>query len=493
MQKIAILYDASQAVLSTFQLDEVLNQILAIVRDYFHLEGASVLLFDKDRTVLRVRLSFGKQPSSMEVPLGKGLTGAAVHQKRPIYSPDVTKDKRYICAVESTRSELAIPLMVRDEVVGVLDCQSDQVDFFDTETEDLLTLFATQASIGISNAKIYSLEQKRALQMSAIGAIASKATASLKLEELLVQLCMAIATNLALDGISVLTCEPDGTLILRAQEGSLKPVIETSQALLPEGNPAERALSRKKPVVLHPDLDSRPVLYEGAGSELMLPLVSAGKPLGMIVMGARSDTGFPEEDMQTLVSVADICATAIQNAFYFQQVEALAYVDGLTGVYNRRFFERKITEELERAARYEGTLSVIMVDIDNFKKVNDEFGHLLGDEVLRTVAQIFAGALRKPDHCCRYGGEEFSIILPETSGPKALKVAEKLRGLIADYDFPGIPRRITISAGVADFPTCGTTRDDIVGAADNCLYLAKQSGRNCVMSPYNMNTPKLFT
>ena len=493
MQKIAILYDASQAVLSTFQLDEVLNQILTIVRDYFHLQGASILLFDRERKFLRVRQSFGMQPKSFEVPFGAGLIGSAAKQKRPIYAPDVSKDPRYIPAVESTRSELSIPLMVRDEVVGVLDCQSDELDFFDIETTDLLTLFATQASIGLNNAEIYSREQKRAVQMSAIGAIASKATAVFNVEEMLVQLCRAIASDLSPDGVVLLTPEQDGTLILRAHEGALKPIPQTSQALMPDGNYAERALERRKPLVVHADGDIRSVLYNGAGSELLLPMVSGGRTIGMLVLASRSEDAFPEEDIQTLVSVADICATAIQNAHNFQQVEAMAYVDGLTGVYNRRHFERKIAEEIDRAARYNGTLSVMMVDLDHFKRVNDEFGHLLGDEVLRSVSQLFLGALRNSDICCRYGGEEFAIILPETSEPQALKVAQKLRKLVADYDFAGVPRQITISAGVADFPNCGPTRDDIVGAADHSLYLAKQAGRNRVMSKHDVGSPKLFT
>jgi len=481
MQRIAILYDASQAVLSTFQLNEVLDQILMIVRDYFHLESGAILLLDKERNELNVRLSFGIGPCPTMVPVGKGITGNAARLKRPIYVPDVTKDPRYIAGTSGTMSELAIPLIVRDEVVGVLDCQSNQLDFFDRETVDLLTLFATQASIALVNADIYSREQKRAQQMEAIGAIARQATAVIKLEELLVQLCRSIAAHMPLQGAAILTAEQDGTLILRANDGTLSPGIETSQALLPADNPAETALERRKTRVVHAgDAGAQAVMYKGAGSELLLPLVSAGRPLGVLVLAATDPTAFPVDDIPTLESVADICATAIQNALYFQQVEQLAYVDGLTGVYNRRLFERKISEELDRATRYESTLSVIMVDIDHFKRVNDEFGHLLGDEVLRIVSQIFLGALRKPDSCCRYGGEEFAIILPETSGPKALRVAEKLRNLVAEYEFPGIPRPVTISAGVADFPRCGATRDDIVRAADESLYIAKQSGRNCV-------------
>jgi diguanylate cyclase (GGDEF)-like protein len=493
MQQIAILYDASQAILSTFQLDEVLDQILTIVRDYFHLEGGSILLLDQERKVLKVRLSFGKQPAEVEIPLEKGLTGAAARAKRPIYSADVTKDRRYLNIVSSTRSEVAIPLMVRDQVVGVLDCQSDQVDFFDSETVDLLTLFATQASIALVNAEIYSREQKRAQQMEAIGAIARQSTAVLKTEELLVELCMSIVKYLRLDAVAVLTSEPDGSLILRASDGPLQPAIQASQTLLPLRNAAANALDERTPHTIRDQGVGSHLLYPEAHTELVLPLVSANNPLGVLVFAATLATAFPEEDIATLESVADICATSIQNAHYFSHMEQLANVDGLTGVFNRRQFERRIGEELERAARYGSGLSIIMIDLDHFKRVNDEFGHLLGDEVLRGVSQIFHQGLRKPDVCCRYGGEEFAIILPETSGQNAVRVAEKLRNLVAEHDFPGVPRRITISAGVADFPRCGTTRDDIVRAADDSLYLAKQAGRNCVASPDSLDISNLMT
>src|SRR5437660_5472109 len=187
MQKIAILYDASQAVLSTFDLDEVLNQILSIIRDYFQLRNGAVLLLDKNKQELHVRAHFGRTSSDTDfrVPLGKGITGTAAKLKRPIYAADVIKDNRYISNVEGTRSEVAIPLMVRDEVVGVLDFQSDQLNYFDSGMIDLLTLFSTQASIALENARLYSLERRRAEQLEAINPVASQNIVDVHLYELL--------------------------------------------------------------------------------------------------------------------------------------------------------------------------------------------------------------------------------------------------------------------------------------------------------------------
>src|SRR6185369_8965263 len=153
MQKIAILYDASQAVLSTFDLDEVLNQILCIMRDYFHLQHVAILLLDPELQTLHARTHAGwnEKSEATEIALGRGLIGTAAKLRRPIYAPDVTTDPRYIETIPTTRSELAVPLLVRNEVVGVLDCQSDVINFFDPDTIDLLTLFSTQASIALQN------------------------------------------------------------------------------------------------------------------------------------------------------------------------------------------------------------------------------------------------------------------------------------------------------------------------------------------------------
>ena len=220
--------------------------------------------------------------------------------------------------------------------------------------------------------------------------------------------------------------------------------------------------------------------FEETRSEMCLPLVSLGETLGVLAVESAQTNAFAPADAQPLESVADICAAAIQNARYFEKVRQLAYVDGLTGIFNRRYFEMRMAEEIERAQRYENELSVIMIDIDNFKKLNDEFGHLLGDEALRQVSTIFAHNLRKADIACRYGGEEFVILAPQTSGDHAHAVAEKLRKVVEGWSFPGVPRPVTITAGVCSFPANGRTRDELVKAADDALYFAKQHGRNRV-------------
>src|SRR5580700_386705 len=483
MPKLAVLYEAGQAVLSTFDLDEVLQRILAIAHDFFHLPNVAVMLVDQEAGQLYVRSQIGWDPGKDQFRYGhhEGITGAAVLKKRPVCAPDVTKDPRYICAAQSTRSELAIPLMVCDEVVGVLDCQSERLDHFNDETVELLTLFSTQASIAIQNARLYSLERQRARQLEAINTIAQQSTAVMDLEELLARVCSVIQKAFEVSHVSLLLRD-EGDLVMRAHHGTLTPCIPPGDRF-PAGHEPWSSVIATSGTVIEKDLSVTPErerLFKESASRMSIPLISFGQTLGVLTLHSSQPNAFRDSELQSLESVADICANSIQNAHYVDRVKQLAYLDGLTGIFNRRFFELRIMEEIERARRYGTGMAVIMADIDQFKRLNDEFGHLLGDEVLRQVSSLFHQQLRKIDVVCRYGGEEFAILLTQVTPEQALTVAGKLRKRVEGWQFPGVPRTVTISAGAAAFPEHGTTRDGLVKAADSALYAAKQAGRNAV-------------
>ena len=484
MQKIAILYDAGQAVLSTFDLDGVLQQILIVARDYFHVQNAAILLPDEKTKELYIGCYLGQHEGydKIRLPVGSGITGAAVREKRPIYVSDVSKDPRYICTIASTCCELAIPLMSGDNVLGVLDLQTENPRHFDSETIDLLTLFSTQASMALQNARLYSLERRRALQLEAINAIAKQTTAVLDLKELLAKVCSLIQHAFPVSHVSVLLKEEED-LVLRAHHGTLTPRIPEGGRLPANVGLWGRALTAGKTIIENDVTTASDYVgfFLETASRMCIPLVSFGQTLGVLVLDSEKADAFNPNDVQSLESVADICSTAIQNARYVDRVKQLAYLDGLTGIFNRRYFEMRIVEEIDRARRFGNGMALIMVDIDQFKRLNDEFGHLLGDEVLRQVSSVFHQQLRKIDVVCRYGGEEFAVLLSQTNSHHAFGVAEKLRRLVETWQFPGVPRPVTISAGIASFPEHGTERDELVKAADAGLYAAKLAGRNRVL------------
>ena len=162
----------------------------------------------------------------------------------------------------------------------------------------------------------------------------------------------------------------------------------------------------------------------------------------------------------------------------------LACRDGLTGIFNHRYFQDSLEAELNRADRHDGNFSLVFLDVDHFKQYNDINGHQQGDKLLRKLAQILAKSIRKPDVLARYGGEEFVIILPETSKTNACRYGEKIRERVEKFPFAGKEKlpggNLTISIGIATFPEDGRDRYSLIEYADQALYQAKNSGRNKV-------------
>ena len=332
---------------------------------------------------------------------------------------------------------------------------------------------------------MYSLERQRARQLEAINTIAQQSTAVMDLEDLLVRVCSVIQKAFQVSHVSLLLRE-EGDLVMRAHQGTLTPCTPAGGRFPASQEPWAHVISTSSSII-EKDLSATPEslrLFLESASRMHIPLISFGQTLGVLTLHSSRRNAFRESELQSLESVADICANSIQNAHYIERVKQLAYLDGLTGIFNRRFFELRIMEEIERARRYGTGMAVVMADIDQFKRLNDEFGHLLGDEVLRQVSSLFHQQLRKIDVVCRYGGEEFAILLTQITTQQAVAIAEKLRRLVESFQFPGVPRTITISAGIAAFPAHGKTRDEMVRAADSGLYAAKQAGRNriCVAS-----------
>ena len=173
----------------------------------------------------------------------------------------------------------------------------------------------------------------------------------------------------------------------------------------------------------------------------------------------------------------------LHNAYLYEQVENLSRIDGLTGVFRRGYFETRLEEEISRATRFNAPLSLVMMDIDNFKRYNDEYGHITGDKILSRLADILKKETYESDFICRYGGEEFCIIMP-LSPPDAVRVlCENLRERISREVFEFTEKNkggITVSIGIAHYPLENTSKDTLLKASDEALYLAKKSGKNQV-------------
>ena len=222
------------------------------------------------------------------------------------------------------------------------------------------------------------------------------------------------------------------------------------------------------------------------GSLLVVPIVNKIMGfMGLLFLKRPLSDAFTESEIDFIKRIGDHVASVMTRVLIHQKTKNLAFTDELTGVFNRRYFNQRYAREIGRAKRYNRRLSALMIDIDHFKQYNDTLGHIMGDQVLRQMAEIFENNIRKADVISRYGGEEFVIILPEIDAARAVVVAEKLRTVVENSNFPGIEKlpagKITISIGVASFPQDGSAPAEVLNEADKALYVAKKMGRNRVV------------
>jgi diguanylate cyclase (GGDEF)-like protein len=220
---------------------------------------------------------------------------------------------------------------------------------------------------------------------------------------------------------------------------------------------------------------------EGLRCLICLPLTGHDQCLGVIYFyRADRDTFMPAE-IELLTIFASLVAQAIENARLYEQMQEQARTDALTGLKNRRTFDTLLVDEIARALRFKRPVSLLMLDIDHFKRVNDTYGHQAGDAVLKGLGELLGRQARAIDRVCRYGGEEFTVILPETDFENAAKAAERLRAAVEAHRFDvniDEPLRIAVSIGVASFPAHADSAQALVAAADSAMYVAKQNGRN---------------
>jgi diguanylate cyclase (GGDEF)-like protein len=219
-------------------------------------------------------------------------------------------------------------------------------------------------------------------------------------------------------------------------------------------------------------------------SVLAVPLVSKGRVLGVIeVISGAGERELTPEDLLTVRTLADHAAIAIENAQAFERIRELTIVDDHTGLYNARHLHRVLDTEVVRSERYGRPFSLVFIDLDRFKQVNDTHGHQAGSGVLREVGEVIRTVLRETDIATRYGGDEFVILLPEADRAQAVRVAERLRAAIGGQVFladRGLAVRVTASLGVATWPLDGRKADELLGRADAAMYNVKGASRNAV-------------
>lgn len=218
----------------------------------------------------------------------------------------------------------------------------------------------------------------------------------------------------------------------------------------------------------------------GIKNGMVVPLILRGEVSGeLIVANKLEGTHYTEHEKDLLACLGMQAALALKRLTSEETAESLAVTDSLTGLYNHRAFQERMDFELERAKRFGHNLSVLMIDIDDFKAFNSTLGHEAGDQALRSIADTIRENIRKIDFAARYGGEEFALILMESVPEAALKTAERIRLTVAEKSWRD--RKLTVSIGISAFPQDGETRDELLQEADGALFIAKKRGKNKVV------------
>ncbi|GAC1541702.1 MAG: hypothetical protein NVS2B9_08700 [Myxococcales bacterium] len=236
--------------------------------------------------------------------------------------------------------------------------------------------------------------------------------------------------------------------------------------------------------------DPRYLHYKGSrqntGSFVAVPLRVKGRVVGILSLNRPRAGAFTPQEIRLAEAIASQAALAITNARLYAQTLEMSYTDPLTGVPNRRQLFARLEQEWTRSLRFGDELSLLMVDLDLFKNVNDAFGHTVGDAVLRGIALVLKRNVRKVDTVARFGGEEFCVVLPRVAKAEAVEVAEKLRRAVAATPLPGPPGHpalhLTVSIGVASHGADATDVAGLIEKADQALYDAKRAGRNAVFA-----------
>lgn len=390
----------------------------------------------------------------------------------------------------------------RSDIEKVISCQAKSYilkPFLDIDLEYKLASAITDRD------NLEKIENDRK-ELEAIVDLTQLILATLDPKELLFRIVSKIAEIIPVTRCSMIRADKSrrAAFVLASFEDPEITSIKLSLSKYPE---IDEALRLRKPVVIN-DVSTDPLMSKvrkfiapiGISSILVVPILRHDKVIGTLFLRtSRAGHTFSPNEIRLLNALADASANALHNAFLFEQMEdekarleKLAITDYLTGIYNVRYFYHRIVEEFSRCQRYHLPISCLMVDIDFFKKINDEYGHKTGDDVLKEFARLLRKHTRKTDVLARYGGEEFILLLTQTSLTGATAEAERMRDYIENHRFKALKKKggLTVSVGIAVYPHRKvSTHDDLITLADDALFTAKHRGRNRIAVYEDKSSP----
>jgi diguanylate cyclase (GGDEF)-like protein/PAS domain S-box-containing protein len=484
MEELTVLHTIARAGTEAENIEAMIEKAILAVNEHLY-PGIDfgVGLINQSTRSFQAYINLSGKLQKLTIPLDQGVPAQVVASGQPIRVRDVTKNRSYVPVNKTIRSEVCVPLKAGDRIIGVLNAESPQVDAFDEKDEQLMVTLAGQLAVAIERMQLYQNAVRTAEQQAVMYRVAQEISASLKLEEVCQAIHRAVKQLMPCeDFLIALLDEPrqeiHGVYMIEWDERLPSARFPTSQGLSGNVIATGRSIKYDDFFVDHPELHSIQFGRDRTRSGIFVPLKFEGKAIGVLSAQSYQTYTYTDQDEYILDLLASQAAIAIENASLFAEVQELATHDPLTGVYNRREFFKRAVSEIERATRYQQDLSMILFDIDHFKRVNDTYGHPKGDSFLQEIAQRCLTNLRENDIIGRYGGEEFIILMPSTDIANATIVAERLRRDVLQENIDTGNGPLTISLGVAGYDKSCKDIDDLVARADRALYTAKNSGRN---------------
>jgi len=421
--------------------------------------------------------------------VGEGITGWVAANGRPLLVPDAAADPRGLVIPgtdDVDESMVVVPMHYDDRVTGVIALSKLGLGRFDVGDVRILSILADQAATAMESASAIGASAALADDLRRIGDMSSALTRSLDSRQVAGLIAEHMARAFGADECTVSRWDRPGDRLLSEATWPADRLAADEQTFALAGYPeTRRALHTQSMVTVEtndPAADPAEVALlrrDGHESLVMLPLMAKSETIGLVELAFGTRRRPEARRFDLARAMANEAAMALRNAQLYEATRALADRDPLTGFHNHRYLHERLGEEILRARRSGSPLSLLMIDLDDFKIVNDTLGHLFGDEVLRWAAEQIRPALRASDVAARYGGDEFAVILPDTPAGGAREVGERIVAALRDHPYRAdgrSPVAVGASIGVAAFPSDGRVPRDLIAGADAALYRVKERG-----------------
>ena len=488
-----VLNDITREAMQATDIEEALQSLADNLGKLIQADGCFITLWDRDMERVQPAAAYGPyrdQYKDIQVNANEPtITEAVLEKEAPLViedahsTPHLNQDR---AEQFSTRSVLAVPLMVHDQKMGAALLTFDEPHTFSKDEIHLGQQASRQIALALLKVQLTKTAQERAMEMTTLREAGFAVASTLDLDTAIDQILEQLHRVVSYDSASVQLLR-NGALEIVGGRGWDDPhEVVGMRFPIPGNNPNTEVVQSGQPRILQDTRASYQPFKEGPHSHIRswlgVPLISRDEIIGMLALDSSEEGYFDPSHGRLVSAFANQVAVAIENARLFEEVQHLATTDELTGIHNRRYLFEMGQREVERALRYEHPLSTIMLDIDHFKQINDTYGHAVGDEVLQGITDRISHNMREIDLLGRYGGEEFSILLPETELDEATILAERLRMLIREKPISTSEKDfdITISLGVAQLSGDCQTFEALMDRSDSALYFAKQNGRNRV-------------